>query len=302
VFEDKSNSPLSPSTLASLRKAQEAVAKLSDYKAICLLRYGDKDGEEAECSTTLSPVNWAAWLQPLTPENMGQINKYDNDSVPAAQCLEIPQDVYQLNRDKECKKQYEKPVTCSLSQGLPSFPDTSADSIAASPFKAMCKTGPGQQNGNMDDECSEQLRMMRDFMFAKNWDCNSLETKYSRIALQSAGPLDDSGSCDAWNYEDEMEEHLTAMIDPLFEIKQDVEKGNSDITMYFTNNAITDYYLQKDLRLLGLSVFLVVIVLWVYTSSLFLTFAGLFEILISFPLGLFVWSVVLNEPGVTVIM
>ena len=47
---------------------------------------------------------------------------------------------------------------------------------------------------------------------------------------------------------------------------------------------------------------LVFIVLWIQTSSLFITCAGMFEIIISFPLGLFVWGVLMDEPGVTYLM
>ena len=58
----------------------------------------------------------------------------------------------------------------------------------------------------------------------------------------------------------------------------------------------------QDLLKLGLSFALVFFVLWYATSSLFITCAGLFNIVISFPLGLFVWAVVLGEPGVTYLM
>jgi hypothetical protein len=52
----------------------------------------------------------------------------------------------------------------------------------------------------------------------------------------------------------------------------------------------------------GLSFFLVFICLWVQTSSLFITSCGLFEIIISYPLGLFVWHVILQEKYSTYLM
>jgi len=294
LFEDSSWDPLSPSTLKSLEKAQQSVAELKDFKAVCL-----QNSLTGQCATTQSPVNWAAWLTPLTPETLATLTKYDNDSATNAACLQIPQALYQLNRDQQCNAQahLEAPVKCSVGS-LGNFPTREQ---MAGPFTAMCKSGPGQDNEE-GGECGEKLLPLREAMFAKNWDCSTLEAKYTRIALPSAGPLGRSGNCDWWEDEEELEGHLLAMVDPLFQIKSEVEASNRDVTVYFTNSRMTDYYLNKDLTLLGVSVFLVIIVLWVYTSSLFLTFAGLFEILISFPLGLYVWSVVLGEPGVTIIM
>ena len=95
------------------------------------------------------------------------------------------------------------------------------------------------------------------------------------------------------------------MIDPLFAVAQALEDRNEDMKMYFTwvgENPFFDYYLNKDLMMLVLSFVLVFIVLWIQTSSLFITCAGMFEIIVSFPLGLFVWGVLMDEPGVTYLM
>ena len=95
------------------------------------------------------------------------------------------------------------------------------------------------------------------------------------------------------------------MVDPLFAVAQALEDRNEDMKMYFTwvgENPFFDYYLNKDLMMLALSFVLVFIVLWIQTSSLFITCAGMFEIIISFPLGLFVWGVLMDEPGVTYLM
>ena len=59
------------------------------------------------------------------------------------------------------------------------------------------------------------------------------------------------------------------------------------------------YYLDQDLKMLGLSFLLVFCALWTQTGSLFITICGLFEIIISYPLGLFVWHVILREPYAT---
>ena len=63
-----------------------------------------------------------------------------------------------------------------------------------------------------------------------------------------------------------------------------------------------DYYLAQDLMKAGISVVLVFLVLWAATDSLFITSCGLFQILVSFPIGMFVWIVVMDEPGITYLM
>ena len=95
------------------------------------------------------------------------------------------------------------------------------------------------------------------------------------------------------------------MIEPLFALKESVEADNADITMYFDFPALDiffDHYLARDLNMLALSFALVFVVLWFNTNSVFLASCGMFEILVSFPLGLFIWLVLLQEPGVTYLM
>ena len=96
------------------------------------------------------------------------------------------------------------------------------------------------------------------------------------------------------------------MIADLFAIKAEVEADNEDITMWFTflgdTSPLFNYYLLQDLQKVVLAIFLVVLVLWTATSSLFIACAGIFQILVSFPIGLFVWCIVLAEPGVTYLM
>ena len=92
-------------------------------------------------------------------------------------------------------------------------------------------------------------------------------------------------------------------VSTLFQMKNAVETDNSAITVWFTNGQMFDHYLYNhDLMLLGLSFVLVFGVLWVNTSSFFLSTCGIFEIIISFPAGLFVWLVVGQQDGVTYLM
>ena len=60
--------------------------------------------------------------------------------------------------------------------------------------------------------------------------------------------------------------------------------------------------LGNDLMYAGLSLAVVFVVLIVQTGSLCITCAGLFEIIMSIPLALFVWCVVLGYRGVSNLM
>ena len=51
-----------------------------------------------------------------------------------------------------------------------------------------------------------------------------------------------------------------------------------------------------------IAVVCVILLLFFGTGSAFLTVCGMYEILISFPIGLFVWNTVLGEPYVSTLM
>ena len=86
-------------------------------------------------------------------------------------------------------------------------------------------------------------------------------------------------------------------------MKEEVEEKNDDLEVFFWGGSgLISYYLNQDLRMLGLSFFLVFCCLWAQTSSLFITVCGLFEIIVSYPLGLFFWHFILREPYVTYLM
>ena len=59
------------------------------------------------------------------------------------------------------------------------------------------------------------------------------------------------------------------------------------------------YYLNNDLRFVMMGIFFVFTLLFWQTESLFVSSCGLFEILISYPCGLFVWHVIFQQPYVT---
>lgn len=137
--------------------------------------------------------------------------------------------------------------------------------------------------------------------FNGSWDCSSLKARHARLAFPAGW-----NSCKEWPEEDYAEEILgSGVIDELFRIRNMVQNENPDVEFLFdfpSANVFFDYYLAKDLRMLGLSFALVFLVLWFATNSAFLALCGMFEIVVSFPLGLFIWLVLLQQPGVTYLM
>jgi hypothetical protein len=167
-------------------------------------------------------------------------------------------------------------------------------------FQAMCDNGDSTA-----DACASGLYALREAMVGLDWTCDGLKAAYTRAVYPAGYPLSPSVNC--WEQDwGAMDEHASAVLTALYGIKASVEGSNSDITMYFVYPEHTDLtfdlYLAKDLEKLGLSFGFVLVVLWWMSSSLFLTLCGLLNIVISFPLGLFVWAVVLDEPGVTYLM
>jgi hypothetical protein len=168
------------------------------------------------------------------------------------------------------------------------------------PFQAMCDNGD-----NVGNACGSSLYSLREGMFGLDFACDGLSAEYTRTVYPAGSPLAPHTDCylQDWNA---MDVHAGAVLTSLYDIKASVESDNSDITMYFVYPEKTglsfDYYLAKDLQKLGLSFACVFLVLWYMSSSLFLTICGLLNIVISFPLGLFVWVIVLGEPGVTYLM
>ena len=61
-------------------------------------------------------------------------------------------------------------------------------------------------------------------------------------------------------------------------------------------------YFDSDLNWVMLSIFIVLAFLAIVTRSFFITFIGIFEIIISFPVGLTVYYFVMNQPYATYLM
>ena len=96
--------------------------------------------------------------------------------------------------------------------------------------------------------------------------------------------------------------YLDSMNKDFATIKRAVEKENSDLEMVYYGYIDIFSVLGNDLMYAGLSLAVVFVVLIVQTGSLCITCAGLFEIIMSIPLALFVWCVVLGYRGVSNLM
>jgi hypothetical protein len=292
AFRDKSGKPLSAKTLKSFKHAQKDLyVSIPGYTDQCLLN------NESLCTAGYSIVNWAHFLDREARPN------FSNETSEVAQCLNLDSSTWNSLKDKGsfCSDNYGFDIPCSTyDKSDASFFSFPPFEINEPMFNALCHNGTNEK-GN----CGTDLSYVREFMLGNNWDCDTLQTRYSRMYFPAAAPPTEGGSCDFWNFEEDMLETSVAMIDPLFRLKSEIEAVNNDVTFYFYFFDIfifIDYYLSKDLALLGLSFALVFLVLWFQTSSVFITLCGLYEIFISFPLGLFVWSVLMDEPAVTYLM
>ena len=302
MFRDASGSPLSSRTLESIELAQKLISEIPAYQDTCLRN------DHGACAVFNSVVNWASMFGDVTGTTQQTDDAMNQEAW--AQCLGVDQSAYEEKVDKVCLKDSAGaglPVPCStdLAESAVTYP-AKGSTLLESPFRAMCVAG-SSQTAQDASACGAILAALRSGMFGKKWNCDTLRSNYVRFVLPAADPAADG--CGEGEFSDESWEALwdawESEIRPaLFAIKATVEEQNEDITMYFSNDepGWSDYYLDKDLELLMVSFLIVFIVLWYNVDSFFLTCCGMFEIMVSFPLGLFVWVVLMGEPGVTVLM
>ena len=185
--------PWSATTLKSQETAQLAVSKLSAYQSICQV-----DSRDGECVAPYSPLNWAAFLGSASTEaSVVEGLKYrqplDNASAAVAACLNTPVALYQQALDKTCYADFQSPPPCATDGGggKSAFSLPADVSVLEGPFRAMCVNG-----SRGTGVCGEALAGARDVMFGTNWDCDTLETKYTRIVLPAGYPQEDQiNSC-----------------------------------------------------------------------------------------------------------
>ena len=114
---------------------------------------------------------------------------------------------------------------------------------------------------------------------------------------------------DCWNDDDEVEIEnwaVDVMMPRLHKLRTKLHDGESskeaDYDLVFDGACyFIEYYLRNDQFKLVIAVVIVLVVLICQTGSIWIAFCGLFEIVVSFPIGLFVW-VVMRQDYVTYLM
>ena len=156
-------------------------------------------------------------------------------------------------------------------------------------------------------DCRGGLAAQRAYTVGGGWDCDSNKVSYAAFTFSTGFPLSwsgDAGSDEDW---EEMEDWAVASLMPkLHKLKKDLEEVEGDeepdFELLFNGIDPIQYYLNEDLRMLNLAMAIVLIILILQTGSIFIALCGLFEIAISFPCGLFVWTVLMGEEYITYLM
>ncbi|KAH8073783.1 hypothetical protein JL720_10854 [Aureococcus anophagefferens] len=156
-------------------------------------------------------------------------------------------------------------------------------------------------------DCRGGLAAQRAYTVGGGWDCDSNKVSYAAFTFSTGFPLSwsgDAGSDEDW---EEMEDWAVASLMPkLHKLKKDLEEVDGDdepdFELLFNGIDPIQYYLNEDLRMLNLAMAIVLIILILQTGSIFIALCGLFEIAISFPCGLFVWTVLMGEEYITYLM
>jgi hypothetical protein len=278
IIKSKSGNILTAANIATVRSAIDKVSSLPGYSNVCLAN---------EHGTCLPPVS----LLPVQPSSSASPNdtcKCDNfcyrDEVP--------------------------------------HPNYNAMASSTSGLTQMCNiTRRGAiAKGNA---CKKWASYLRDTIFPVAWDCGTLSAESTRIHFRYAMPLNrsvcqaaiakskpgskagDEGYVDNetvfWQTFDRDVWPIVwqSLPNAMPGIKTSLEADNDDIEVFFYGELDILGFLWSDMALAGLSLVVVAVVLILQTGSVCITLAGLFEIFISIPLAMFVWSVVFGVPAVS---
>ena len=262
-----------------MRDFQAKIQKIEGYKSYCLR--GDSHGKD--CMMPYSPPGMATWTTQTFPDNDATCTCSSDFGVNCA------------NTDPGCSADFNLPG-CTA-KPLASFPSSRSD--ITKPFEYMCQDGTWQNAES--STCGFMVYSARSNTIGKNWDCDTLKTSWARILMPVGLPL--RGSDDDT---DEMESKVrawggTVFVPNFFEIKAEIEADNDDLKVFMWGQFpwLFDYYLNRDVTFVMSAFILVFFVLWIQTESAFIATCGIFEIIVSYPLGTFVWHVLLREPYVT---
>ena len=184
-------------------------------------------------------------------------------------------------------------------------------------YRTSIKVGDSRKKGFQynvpssasDDEegCRNVVAAQRAYTVGGGWDCTSNKATYARVTFAVGMPLRRcEGDCWSDADDEELEEFAFLTLTRLHKLRTKLHDGESwkeaDYDMVFDGGWIIDYYLAKDQQKLLIAVIIVLIVLILQTKSVWIACCGLFEIVISFPIGLFVWVVIMRQDYVTYLM
>ena len=168
--------------------------------------------------------------------------------------------------------------------------------------------------------CEIQMRKTRSTLVSTKWDCDTLEAEYSQIVFRTGYPFENSRKdnpdlClstteDNSTYPGNLREFFSATyadkaLEHTLKIIKKVEEDYPDLTLAFNAPGNFEYIwrvLYTDVAFVGISLVLVAVVLVVQTGSVFVMLAGIFEILVSFPIAAFVWFGIFQQKGITTLM
>jgi hypothetical protein len=281
IFHSKKGDVLSAKNLQSIREFQRSITKITKYEKYCLR--GDSHGKD--CMIPYSPSGIATWTSQTFADDDSSCNCATEFDVPCANC------------DSDCSADFYLPGC--MADPMAPLPTSEWGKTAEPPFNAMCKQGTSD---NADTStCYYMLYQTRLNVMGTNWDCSNLEASWTRILVPFGLPI---GNND--DDTEEMEDTIfswgsNVFLPAFFELKAELEMDNSDLKVFFWGDQswLIDYYLNRDVGFVMTAFILVFFVLWAQTESAFLAACGIFEIIISYPLGTFVWHVILQEPYVT---
>lgn len=190
---------------------------------------------------------------------------------------------------------------------------------STSVYRDSVKVGDGRKKvfmynivaGSTDEHtaCNNDVAATRAFAVGGGWDCLNNKATYAKVTFALGLPLSKcEGDC--WDEDEEVEMEdwaVNVMMPRLHSLRDKLHDGEhwkeADYDMVFDGgDYIIEYYLGNDQMKLVIAVLIVLIVLIAQTGSVWIACCGLFEIVISFPIGLFVWVVIMRQDYVTYLM
>ena len=281
ILHSKKGEALGTDALEQFAYLQNEVVKFKGFSDYCLRSASDTS--DASCRVPSSPIAVANYAS--NAEGDGATGGCACSGAFGVSCARF---------DSKCSADFGGVPTCDAEARDP--PASEATSAAA--FSALCASS---STAALNTSCDASVYSLRLDTVGKNWDCATQETKWARLLIPYGLPFE-AGETDE-DLQSEMREDFEAELVPhLYALKAEIEGKHPDLTVYLWGLDQIPYYLNNDLRMVVLAIFFVYLMLWWQTDSLFVSSCGLFEIIISYPLGLFVWHAILRQPYVTYLM